>query len=1020
MRFHGLIVLLVIWLPVCVFSMHADQAGLYDWRRRFIGAANFARFDQSSHSSRRVVLATQSGVLASINARTGQLGWRQVFAKSDDINALQHRGTVLATLSSGGQLLRGWDVATGSLAWETVASESRRKEDDVTSAILVESKSGKSTAIAVLLGDDLQLYSSKSGQRLWGVSLSESSLKCDFIHATAGQLRAIGVSNDMDLTVITYHATNGDVVSKHTLPAAWISSKPLDCIVLGSSFLVCLDHVTFSLQTAVLELETSTFVATSLSSLGVDMDQAAMDSVSLKSLNLEASTSVGASLPATLQMQFLLSLNPSHKLLLKVDEGSAAVSLVREFSKANVQLYPAFYGDQGHLLMLEHDSQSESLNLEWLDLSSDRLVTELAQKVHLPAHHGAPVDTCIYLFSKKDSTLGYRVLLQTEDHALSLVQQSARLMWTREESLADIVATELVELPISTSEEFFETLHEEFGSAGNVLSAFVQRVTSQLIQAQHWLTSLHGRKQAPAQRHASGEPAATDAEENEHKEDFLRDQFNLHRMIVVATAVGKIFGIDSRDGSVHWQQFPRGLSPFRQDLTSEQQDQYGLTHQESYQLIVLRSVQHFPLEPLAVLFADSKSSECSSAAMLFFNPITGEQQADEPSGLAASVGTSLGWSCLPFKPVTSVVLPVVDASARRVMAILDQDKQVHILPASSAAEKSILALSQSVYLYVSGSQSSVVQGYHLTHSDQAGFTATPAWQVTIPSHEQVMSITGKSQKEVINSLGSVMTNGSVHYKYLNPNLFAMVTESRDSSKPAVSLYLVDGVTGAIVYHGHHKGLSGPVHLVHSDNWLVYSAYHSKLRRSEVNVVELYDGFTQPPTEGFSSMKAPSDVTVLTQSYIFRTVINTLAVSYTRRGVTHRDMLFGLENGGVLSLVKFFMDPRRPLDPTNIQAEGTMPYLPELPYNTLSLINYNQSVTSVRQIHTCPSGLESTSLVFAHGLDLFFTRLSPSKTFDQLPADFDRLFIIGILVLLGTVTFVSSRLSARKALQQSWK
>ena len=36
--------------------------------------------------------------------------------------------------------------------------------------------------------------------------------------------------------------------------------------------------------------------------------------------------------------------------------------------------------------------------------------------------------------------------------------------------------------------------------------------------------------------------------------------------------------------------------------------------------------------------------------------------------------------------------------------------------------------------------------------------------------------------EVINSLGSVMANGSVHYKYLNPNLVAVVTESRDANK----------------------------------------------------------------------------------------------------------------------------------------------------------------------------------------------------------------------------------------------
>lgn len=41
-----------------------------------------------------------------------------------------------------------------------------------------------------------------------------SSLKCQFIHASAGQLHAIGVTSGMDVTVITYQATSGEVASQ--------------------------------------------------------------------------------------------------------------------------------------------------------------------------------------------------------------------------------------------------------------------------------------------------------------------------------------------------------------------------------------------------------------------------------------------------------------------------------------------------------------------------------------------------------------------------------------------------------------------------------------------------------------------------------------------------------------------------------------------------------------------------------------------------------------------------------------
>ena len=45
----------------------------------------------------------------------------------------------------------------------------------------------------------------------------------------------------------------------------------------------------------------------------------------------------------------------------------------------------------------------------------------------------------------------------------------------------------------------------------------------------------------------------------------------------------------------------------------------------------------------------------------------------------------------------------------------------------------------------------------------------------------------------------------------------------------------------------------------------------------------------------------------------------------------------------------------------------MPYMPELMRPFEAIINYNQSVTNVKGIHTAPAGLESTSLVLVYGL-----------------------------------------------------
>ncbi|CAN0397001.1 unnamed protein product, partial [Hapterophycus canaliculatus] len=65
--------------------------------------------------------------LASVNSRTGELGWRQVLSPEDTILATSSssssanaRAPAMATVSSeGGRIVRLWSPLDGSLVWET-------------------------------------------------------------------------------------------------------------------------------------------------------------------------------------------------------------------------------------------------------------------------------------------------------------------------------------------------------------------------------------------------------------------------------------------------------------------------------------------------------------------------------------------------------------------------------------------------------------------------------------------------------------------------------------------------------------------------------------------------------------------------------------------------------------------------------------------------------------------------------------------------------------------------------------
>ena len=142
---------------------------------------------------------------------------------------------------------------------------------------------------------------------------------------------------------------------------------------------------------------------------------------------------------------------------------------------------------------------------------------------------------------------------------------------------------------------------------------------------------------------------------------------------------------------------------------------------------------------------------------------------------------------------------------------------------------------------------------------------------------------------------------------------------------------------------------------------------------------------------------------------------------TEKGITNKDILISLPYGGILEMPRVFLDPRRPINPTmEHREEGLMPYMPELPIPAEGIINYNQSVTNVRQIITAPATLESTSHTFVIGLDLFYTRVTPSKTFDILKEDFEYWLIASVLFILLLFSYLSKILCNRKTLNNAWK
>ena len=102
-----------------------------------------------------------------------------------------------------------------------------------------------------------------------------------------------------------------------------------------------------------------------------------------------------------------------------------------------------------------------------------------------------------------------------------------------------------------------------------------------------------------------------------------------------------------------------------------------------------------------------------------------------------------------------------------------------------------------------------------------------------------------------------------------------------------------------------------------------------------------------------------------------------------------------------------------------REEGLIGYAPVLPVVQTSMVSYNFTIGDVRGVRCAAAVLESSTLVAAWGVDLFYTRHSPSKAYDCLNDDFNYPMLILCLVVMLAATIVTWYFNSRKELNAAW-
>lgn len=87
------------------------------------------------------------------------------------------------------------------------------------------------------------------------------------------------------------------------------------------------------------------------------------------------------------------------------------------------------------------------------------------------------------------------------------------------------------------------------------------------------------------------------------------------------------------------------------------------------------------------------------------------------------------------------------------------------------------------FIYVSDVVTGIVTGYHIGLNGNKNLQATETWRINLgglDNSQKIIQIASKNPNEHVHSQGRVLNDRSVLYKYINPNLVAIVTQGTDN------------------------------------------------------------------------------------------------------------------------------------------------------------------------------------------------------------------------------------------------
>ncbi|OMH81858.1 ER membrane protein complex subunit 1 [Zancudomyces culisetae] len=1034
-------------------QVYEDQVGKIDWNKQLVGKPKFVLSTSNIPSSESnaqdkpeasagasvgadggLIVATEKNVLASLDPESGKLNWRQVFESNDVIKVIKYVGTDVLSISGGSKqdgkqekTIRMWNSRTGALKWEHTESsgKSRWGADILYSALEKKTQEEKQKSegdtnkrLIVLLGSSVLRLDVETGEIQWRYeseehisvvfkrmvqnkdaifvlgdeSVGKTGIRVVELSARNGEkkksyLAAVGQSLDSeDLAILS----GGEGEGRGSKTSSYLVWRP-DKNIIWNTHRLGNDKVSHEIYHAkIFQLELMPDMMMTSKIFGIDVD--------------ERVSYIGLS----------YSFGSRHKLVVarleENVEGMVDFNKVTEIrtSKPLFQRKHITVNSEGQLVSII-PRKDNKVQYKVIEFSEEDTTGQEIKTIKSNSKRGN-IEQAVVVSTKGGEAGGKggasKVLTVTSDGVMCMYEgnhgKEAQQLWCRDEVLTGAVGVAFVNKEIAKSSK---------------LAGFDDHMKN------GWITNMFARYK----RHLS-ELTVTNMIQSTFKSEDKAVKFGISKLAVFIAKGGYVGAIDTVGGETVWE---------RQLRLSEVDELDGMESSAS------STTQQDWIEPTAI-YVTREQTEKKGALVVVVGQVTESSGKKKTvvvtmEGMTGKIVSRLSkkMNYLAKKVLeTNIVEPETE---QKIIVLVDSKKNTaDYWPTISATTAATVeaANDKLVAVVVDGDEPGSTQlvGYKIGGQDDI-HTLPKMWTLDLgKSNSQVLHTAGLAADLTVASIGKALANRQVVYKYLNPNVLAVLAGSE--SENTLTLYVVDKVSGRILHRATHPNadLTRSTGLVLTENWGVYYHYTKDTNNDKVGnwILTTFEMFESDKPDTLhsttDSFSGYDDFVpfVASQSFILPDQPTALGLTTSHSHITLQDILLSLKNQPLVSIPYMQVDPRRPQS-TKASSSSDQPLsqgipaaVPILSISPKQMISYSVDLKSISHIVSTHTKLESTCLVVAYGdLDVFVTQQRPSGSFDQLGPSFSKSNLVLTTIGLAIACVVVTPLVKRKLLNNNW-